>query len=411
MNKIYFDHSATTPADLKVLEAMLPYFSEKFGNSSSIHSFGQEALRGVDEARDKLSQFLGCKSKEVIFTSGATESNNMAIIGVISAIRDILKKKNKKEEKLHIITSLIEHPAILEPCQRLEKEGIEVTFLAPDKNGIVSAKEIEKNIKENTVLVSLMYVNNEVGTIQPIADAGEIIRREKVRREKKKGLPIIFHSDAVQAINYCNCNVDYLKVDLLSLSGHKIYGPKGVGAIYIKEGTPIKAIQFGGHQEYGFRAGTVNSPLIVGLGKAIDLINRSVQEINDNFLISKDNNKVKELRDYLIDKVIKEVPDSILNGDKVKRIPSNANFIFKGVEGESILLMLDMEGIAISTGSACAAGSLKPSHVLLAMGVKQELAHGSIRITLGKGNTQKDVDEFIEVLKKVIKRLREMAPK
>ncbi len=396
--KTYFDHSATTPVDKEVLSSMLPYFSEKFGNPSSLHAFGQESLRGVDEARDLLAAFLGRKAREIVFTSGATESNNLAIFGTVRAIRGSLSKA-KKDEKLHVITSLIEHPAVLEPVQMLEKEGIEATFIAPEKNGIVPAEKIQAAIRENTVLISLMYVNNEVGTIQPIAELGEILRREKIRREKKGGLPIIFHTDAVQAANYCDCKIDELGVDLLSLSAHKIYGPKGVGALFIKEGTPIKAVQFGGHQEYGYRSGTVNAPLIVGFGRAVSLIPK------------RDNVKLKRLRDYLIEKVMENIPDAILNGDKEKRIPSNAHFIFKGIEGEGILLMLDMAGFAVSTGSACAAGSLKPSHVLLAMGIPQEHAHGSVRITLGKDNTKKEIDSFAAELKNVVERLRNMAPK
>jgi len=397
--KIYLDHSATTPIDPNVLVAMMPYLKENFGNASSAHSFGQEAMKGVDEARDRIAQFLGCKSKEIIFTSGATESDNLAIRGVINAL-----KEKYKDKPLQVITSSIEHPAILEPCRELEKEGIRVTYLPVTDKGLVEVKGVRQAITDETALISIMYVNNEVGTIQPIAEIGKLVKEIKEERvEKGNKLPLIFHTDAVQAVNYCNCKVSELGVDLMSISGHKIYGPKGIGGLYLKENTPMRPIQFGGHQERGIRSGTLNVAGIVGLGKAIELLSQESR-------VKSQKSKIKELRDKLINGVLKTVPDVQVNGDLEKRVPSNANFCFRNVEGESILLMLDLEGIAVSTGSACASGSLEPSHVLIAMGISEEIAHGSIRVTLGRFTTEKEINKFLEVLPPIIKRLRKMSP-
>lgn len=381
--KIYFDHSATTPIDPAVIQAMRPFFSETFGNASSIHNFGQAALTAVDEAREKVAEFLGGKTNEVIFTSGATESDNLVILG--------LAKPGE-----HIITSKIEHPAILEPCREMEKRGVAVTYLPVTEKGLVSIEDLKQVIKANTRLVSIMYVNNEIGTIQPIAEIGELIKElNKSRKEK-----IYFHTDAVQAANYCEMNASKLGVDLMSLSGHKIYGPKGIGALYKKANLPIKPIQFGGHQEQGLRPGTFNVPGIVGFGRAIELIGQDRQS----------NGKIKELRDYLIQEVIKNIPKAQVNGDLKNRVPANAHFSFYGVEGESLLLLLDQRGIAVSTGSACSSGSLEPSHVLMALGLDPLLAHGSLRITLGKFNTKDEVDYLIEVLPGIVEKLRKMSP-
>jgi len=418
MEKIYLDHSATTPIDPEVKKKIHPYMTEVFGNASSLHSFGQEAIKGVDWAREQLAQLFGCKFKEVIFTSGATESNNLALRGLLMAFR--YASKDNWNKKFHIITSKIEHPAILEVCQQLVKEGLaEVTFVNVDSKGIVKVDEIKAAIKDNTILVSIMYVNNEIGTIQPLRKIGELIEKENLKRRPSRGAAsryagkaegrstkdlynkIYFHTDAVQAVNYLPMKADYLKVDLITISGHKIYGPKGIGALYIKEGTPIKSITFGGHQEYNIRPGTYNVPGIVGLGAAVELVNNQSPIIN---------HQIGKLRDKLIAGLAKEIPDIQINGDMEKRVPANANISFLGAEGESMLLMLDMEGIAVSTGSACASGSLEPSHVLRAMGIAAEDCHASIRFTLGKFTTEKEIDRVIAVLPKIVERLRKMSP-
>ncbi|MFA5358904.1 MAG: aminotransferase class V-fold PLP-dependent enzyme [Patescibacteria group bacterium] len=389
-NKIYFDHAATTPIDPEVLRAMLPYMKENFGNASSLHTFGQDAVNGVDRSRDALALFFGSSAQEVIFTSGASEADNLAIIGIIKA---------SKLEKPHIITSNIEHPAVLEVCKNLEKEGkAEISYAKVDKKGLVSVEAIKKLFKDNTVLVTVMYVNNEIGTIQPIRDIGKMIEKEN---EKRKNNKIYFHTDAVQGANYLTCNADYLHVDMISLSGHKIYGPKGIGALYVRRGTPIKAFQYGGHQEYGLRPGTLNVPAIVGFGKAVELLGDKKHK--------KDNEKIKKLRDTLWHKIEEKKLNAVLNGDEEQRVPSNLNVSFKNIEGESALLMLDMEGFAVSTGSACASGSLLASHVLLALDLSHLDAHGSLRITLGKYNTEKDIDDFVKVIPKIVSKLRKIA--
>lgn len=384
--KIYLDYAATTPLDPEVLKAMKPFFRELYGNPSSLHSLGQEALVAIDEAREKVAQFLGCSPGEIIFTSGATEADNLAIKGIIKNTRYQIPNT-----KYHIITSTIEHPAVMETCESLKKEGVEVTYVKPNKEGIVSIEDIKKAIRVETCLVSIMYANNEVGTIQPICEIGKMIKNLKHR--------IYFHTDAVQAINYLDCNVDRLHVNLLSLSGHKIYGPKGIGALYVRKATPIKRIQDGGEHEYGLRAGTENVPGIVGLGAAIAMLKAQGSRLKT----------VERLRNKLIESVLKTIPASKLNGSRKERLPNNANFSFKGIEGESLLILLDMEGFACSTGSACAAKKLTPSHVLLAMGLDHLEAHGSLRVTLGKYTTEKEINKFLKVLPKIVKRLREVS--
>ncbi|MDD4409248.1 MAG: cysteine desulfurase family protein [Candidatus Pacebacteria bacterium] len=381
---IYFDHSATTPVDQRVLKEMMPYFSEKYGNYSSLHGFGREAYFAVEKAREKIASTLDCSKDEVIFTSGSTESNNLALKGVIDSL---------KGKSAHIITTQIEHDAILVPCKQLEKKGVEVTYLPVGKNGVVDPKSVVNAIKDNTVLISIMYVNNELGSINPIQDI--------VRMAKKKNKDIIFHTDATQAVNFLSCSVKDLGVDMMSISGHKIYGPKGVGLLFIRKGIPITPLQAGGHQERSIRSGTLNVPGIVGLGKAIEL---AVKEMDKN------NKKISKLRDYFIKGVLKNVPDIILNTDVDNSVSSHANFCFVGAEGESILLYLDAEGIAVSTGSACASGSLEPSHVLLAIGIEKEIAHSSIRFTFGKHNNKEEIDYALSVLPSAIRKLRTMNP-
>lgn len=391
MKKIYLDYAATTPLDKEVEKSMRPYYSQIFGNPMSLHSFGREALEAVEKSRQQAADFLKCESDEIFFTSGATESNNLTLRGIV---KNYLKNNRKKP---HIITTAFEHHCILNTAQELAKEGtVEVSFIEPEKNGVIDPKIIEKAIQPNTILISIMYINNEIGTVQPIKEVGKIIKNHNLKPENQK---IFFHTDATQAINYFDCNTKKLGVDLLSLSGHKIYGPKGVGALFVKKGTPLSGIQTGGDQEGRKRAGTHNVPGIVGLGKAISLIQDQ----------KKKNQEIKELRDFLTKKILKEIPDSWLNGDQKKRSPNNINFGFRNVEGEALILMLDSFGIAASTGSACSSGSLEPSHVLLSLGLKPEEAHGSLRLTIGKTTTKKELDYVIRILKKVITDLRKIS--
>jgi cysteine desulfurase len=380
---IYLDNASTTAVDKNVLKRMIPFFNEKYGNPSSIHYLGQEALEAVDESKEIISKFLNCRAEEVFFTSSATESNNLAIKGILEGL----------DFKPHIITSLIEHPSVMEVCKYLEEIGkAEVSYIRPNKEGIVSVEDIKKEIKDNTVLVSIMYANNEIGTIQNISEIGKLIKETNTNR--KNG--IIFHTDAVQAGAYLNCDVQELGVDLLTLSGHKMYAPKGVSILFIKEGTKIKPVTHGGGQEMGLRSGTYNVPLIVGMGAAVEEIEKNKDRILE----------MKKLRDYLIDQIEKKIELVSLNGSKEQRLPNNVNFNFKGVEGESIVISLNQEGIMTSSGSACASKKLKASGVLLAIGIKQEDAHGSLRITLGRYTTKKEIDSFLKVLPKIIKRLR-----
>jgi len=382
--KIYLDNAASTKVDERVLKEMLPYFNKVYGNASSLHQWGQDARAAVDLAREKVAKFLNCSPEEVIFTSGATESDNFAVLGVILA---------SNKEKKHIISSPIEHHAVEETLKFWKEKGLldSYSLVSVDKYGIVSPKDVEKAITPDTILVSIMYANNEVGTIEPISEISKIAKKYN----------IIFHTDATQAAGYLDCNIEKLGIDLLSLSGHKIYGPKGVGALYIRKGTCINRIQIGGSHEFEMRAGTENVPGIIGLGKALELVMEGRKERNE---------KITKLRDKLISGASIKIKNSHLSGHPKKRLPNNANFAFENVEGESIVMSLDLEGIASSTGSACTSKSLKPSHVLLAMGISAELAHGSLRFTLSKDTTERDIDRVLKVLPKIITRLRKMAP-
>ncbi len=386
MVKIYLDYAATTPIDQKVLKAMAPYLKKDFGNASSIHSFGQKALSAIDEARASVADFLGCQPQEVYFTGSATEANNLALQGVVKA----LAKENKKP---HIITSCIEHHAVSETVDYLKKRGAETTHVPVDKEGIVSLPELKKAIKENTILVSIIYANNEIGTIQPIAEIAKILKS----RSKK----IYFHTDAVQAVNYLDCSVEKLGVDLLTMSAHKIYGPKGIGALYVKKGTPIEPLIFGGGHEKGLRSGTENVPGIVGLGAAIKEIQNPKSKIQ--------NIKIKQLRNKIIKQVPKLIPGVKLNGSALQRLPNNANFSFEGAEGEAMVIALDQKGVEVSTGSACSSRTLEASHVLLALGLPEEEAHSSLRISLGKCTTEKEIDKFLKILPPIVARLREIS--
>ncbi len=399
MKKIYLDYAATTPVDKKVLEAMLPYFSENFGNAMSVHGFGQEALEAIDEARAKAALFFKCSPSEIIFTSGATESNNLVVKGILRSHNSIARKA---EEKPHIITTAFEHHCVLDACKFAKKDGLaEVTFITPNKEGLISVKDIKAAIQPNTILISVMYVNNEIGTVQPIAEIGKLLKKINIERATEKLPKISFHTDATQAINYFNCDVDEIGVDLLSMSAHKIYGPKGVGLLYVRKATAIKRIQDGGDQEYKMRAGTHNVPGIIGLGAAINAIKTPAT--------LKYIKEITQLRDYLIKRVLKEIPKSYLNGSAEKRSPNNANFRFDDVEGEGLILSLDLDGIAASTGSACSSGALDPSHVLLSLGLRHEQAHGSLRLTLGKHTTKQELDIVIVKIKEVVKRLRKIS--
>ena len=379
---VYLDHAATTYVKPEVFEDMKPYFSEHFGNASSIYSLGRDSKKAVEESREKVAKAIGAEPKEVYFTGSGSEADNWALKGIAAAYK---KKGN------HIITSAIEHPAIMGSCKYLEGEGFEITYIPVDSDGLVSPEQIRNAIKENTILISIMFANNEIGTIQPIKEIGAIA--------KEKG--VLFHTDAVQAVGNVNIDVKDLNVDLLSLSGHKFYGPKGIGALYIKKGVKISSFIHGGQQERGKRASTENVPGIIGLGRAIELATENLDEYNK---------KLIELREKTIEGLFAKVPYIKLNGHRHNRLPGNVNISFEFIEGESLLLMLDMKGIYGSSGSACSSGSLDPSHVLLAIGLPHEIAHGSLRLTFGDENTQEDVDYILEVIPQMVTKLRDMSP-
>lgn len=383
MKRIYLDHAATTPVDPRVLETMLPYFSESFGNPSSIHSFGRENRKVIEDARAVIAEEIGAADpREIIFTGSGSESDNMALRGIAAAYRN---RGN------HIITSAIEHHAVYDTCKALEKQGFELTIVPVSSEGIVNPDDVMAAVTDRTILVSIMHANNEVGTIQPIADMGKLLR--------ERG--ILFHTDAVQTVGSIPVNVQELSVDLLSMAAHKFYGPKGVGALYVRKGIKLEPLIYGGGQERNRRAGTENIAGIVGMAKALSLANSELAE---------NQKRIGALRDYLIDNVLSRFEDVQLNGDRNRRLPGNANFSFKYIEGESLLLNLDLKGIAASSGSACTSGSLEPSHVLLAMGICHEIAHGSLRLTLGKSTTKEEIDYFLEVLPEIVAKLRAMSP-
>lgn len=379
---IYLDNAATTKLSPVVLKEMMPYLTDMYGNPSSIYHIGRESRKALDTARDRVAKALNANSSEIFFTSGGTEADNWAIKGVAFA--------NEKKGK-HIITTNIEHHAVLHTCEYLEKYGFEITYLPVKKNGIIDIQDFKDALRDDTILVSVMFANNEIGTIQPIKEIGEITR--------ERG--IYFHTDAVQAVGNIPINVEDLKIDLLSLSGHKFNGPKGVGVLYIKRGVNILPMIHGGGQERNKRAGTENVAGIVGIGKAIELATKDIE---------KKSKKLTELRDMTIKGLMERIPDTILNGDPQKRLPGNVNVCFKYIEGESILLMLDMKGICASSGSACTSGSLDPSHVLLAIGLPHEIAHGSLRLTFSAENSKTDVEYLLETIPPIVDRLRQMSP-
>ena len=383
---VYLDHAGTTPLDPKVLEAMVPYFSQRFGNPSSLHSVGQEARYALDEARERVAGVLHCRPREVVFTGGGTESDNAAIHGVATALH---------ETGNHIVTSSVEHHAVLHTCQYLESQGFEVTYLPVDADGMVLPEAVYNAITERTTLVTIMYGNNEIGTINPISEISKSIRK----RAEEMSRTIVFHTDAVQAAGYLTLDVANLGVDLLSLSGHKFHGPKGTGVLYIKRGTPYLPLIHGGGQERERRSGTENIPGIIGLSLALEAADSTREATSEH---------CAALRDRIIESVLERIPGTRLNGHATQRLPNNANFSFTGVEGEPILLGLDVAGIAASSGSACSSGSLEPSHVLLALGQSAEVARGSLRLTLGRGNTDEEVDYLLEVLVDLVQRLRQL---
>mgnify|MGYP005757952503 CR=1 FL=1 len=379
---IYLDNAATTKTAPEVVEAMLPYFTELYGNPSSVYQFAQKSKEAVAASRETIAGALGAKPEEIYFTAGGTEADNWAIKAAAEAYR---AKGN------HIITSKIEHHAVLHTCQWLEKQGFEVTYLDVDETGIVKLDQLERAIRPETILISVMFANNEIGTIQPVKEIGEIARRHGV----------LFHTDAVQAFGQLPIQVDEMNIDMLSSSGHKLNGPKGIGFLYIRKGVKIRSFVHGGAQERKRRAGTENVPGIVGYAAAVERAVRTMEQRTA---------RERELRDYLIGRVLAEVPYTRLNGHRTKRLPNNANFSFQFVEGESLLIMLDMEGICGSSGSACTSGSLDPSHVLLAIGLPHEIAHGSLRLTLSEETTKEELDYVAEAIKKIVERLRGMSP-
>ncbi|MGF7059980.1 cysteine desulfurase NifS [Brassicibacter mesophilus] len=379
---VYMDNAATTPVKEEVLNAMIPYFTQKYGNASSIYKLGREAKAALDESREKIAKVLNAKSKEIFFTSGGSEADNWAIKGIAFANKD---KGN------HIITTKIEHHAVLHTCEYLQKNGFDITYLDVDEYGVIDLEQLKNSITDKTILISIMFANNEIGTIQPIKEIGQIAREKKV----------YFHTDAVQAIGNVEIDVDELNIDLLSLSAHKLYGPKGVGALYVRQGVKIHQYMHGGAQEKNRRAGTENIAGIVGLATAIELAHRNIEEHNET---------LTKLRNKLINDILKNIKYARLNGHPERRLPGNVNISFEFIEGEALLLSLDMVGIEGSSGSACTSGSLDPSHVLLAIGLPHEIAHGSLRLTLGDFNKEEEIDYVVENLVKIVERLRQMSP-
>lgn len=380
--KIYLDNAATTKTRPEVVEAMLPYFTEKFGNPSSVYEFASQNKKAVDDARTAIANALKANIEDIYFTASGSEADNWAIKGTVEAYAN---KGN------HIITTKIEHHAVLHTCEYLQKLGVEVTYIDVDENGVIKLDELKKAIRPTTILISVMFANNEIGTIQPIKEIGEIAKANN----------ILFHTDAVQAFGQIDINVNELNIDMLSASGHKLNGPKGIGFLYIRKGLKLKSLIHGGGQERHRRAGTENVPGIVGFGKAVEIAMETLEERQK---------KETELRDYLMERVLKEIPYVRVNGHKTNRLPNNANFSFQFIEGESLLIMLDMKNICGSSGSACTSGSLDPSHVLLAIGLPHEIAHGSLRLTLSEEITREDIDYVVDMTKEIVAKLRSMSP-
>lgn len=382
VDRIYMDHGATTKPDPEVVDAMQPYYNEFFGNASSLHSTGQDAAKALNRSRKIIADLIGAKSDEIIFTSGGTESDNLALKGIAY---------QKKYTGKHIITSIIEHPAILNTCKYLGENGFSVTYVPVDDQGVVNPEDVAAAINDNTILISIMHANNEIGTIQPIKEISKIAHEHNV----------LMHTDAVQSVGKIPVNVDDLGVDMLSISGHKIYGPKGVGALYVRKGTRLQSLVQGGAHEFGKRAGTENIPGIVGFAKAVELADQRLDE---------EGKHLTDLRETMIKKILDSIPYSHLNGHPTQRLPNNVHIRFNFIEGESLLMMLNMKGVDVSTGSACSSKSLEPSHVLIALGLPPEEIHGSLRITMGRENTMDEVDYVVENLIDIVKKLRAMSP-
>ena len=409
MKRIYLDYAATTPVDKEVLKEMLSYFNKKFGNASSIHSFGQEAIAAIDKSRGKIAKLFCCDFSEIIFTGSATESNNLAIKGLVRKISEFgfqatanlsyrkdLRLTPKSTRTLHIISTKIEHESVLEPLKELEESGHKVTYLPINREGFIKILDLEKNIKDNTVLVSIIYANNEIGTIQPIKEIGKLLEKINKKRQESGFSKIYFHTDAVQALNYLECRPDWLKVDLLTFSGHKIYGPKGIGGLYVRKNTPLLPIISGGGQEFGWRSGTENVPYIVGIAKAVDLAIKN-REKRSKYIL--------DLRNKLWKNIIKYNKGAKLNGSFSSRLPNNLNIRFAGLSNEMLIVALDQAGIAVSAGSACSSRALAASHVLAAIGLSEKEAKESVRITFGKDTTNSEIKKTIEIINKIVKKL------
>jgi len=391
MNRVYLDFNATTPVQPEVLDAMLPYFSGEFGNAASIHTFGQKARAGVEMAREQVAALIGARPQEIVFTSGGTESDNHAIFGIVSSSFTSFTSSTSLTSPPHIITTAIEHEAVLNACQALEKEGERVTYLPTDSQGQIDLDELRRAIRPETVLITIMHANNELGTVQPLEDIGRIAAEAD----------IYFHTDAVQSAGKIPIDVNALQVDLLSLSGHKLYAPKGIGALYVRGGTRLRQLLYGGHHQRGFRPGTENVAGIVGLGKAAEISRKS---------LAADAQRMSFLRDMLQHGLVQRVPQSRVNGGEAPRTPNTTNLLFPGVEGEALLIALDLKGLACSTGAACSSGAIEPSHVLTAIGLPPEEARASLRFSLGRHTTSADIDFALSVVPSAVAQLRELSP-
>ncbi|HYL86269.1 MAG TPA: cysteine desulfurase NifS [Candidatus Angelobacter sp.] len=385
MNRVYLDYNATTPVEPEVLDAMLPYFSAEFGNAASIHTFGQKARAAVETAREQVAALLGARPQEIVFTSGGTESDNHAIFGIVAS------STTTANSRPHVITSFIEHEAVLNACQALEKQGVDVTYLSVDQDGRIDLEQLRRALRPQTVLITIMHANNELGTVEPVEEIGRIAKEADV----------YFHTDAVQSAGKITVDVNQLHVDLLSVSGHKLYGPKGIGALYVRGGTRVRQLLYGGHHQRGLRPGTENVPGIVGLGKAAEMARKS---------FAHDARRLSGLRDQLERGLHQRVPDSRVNAGQAPRTPNTTNLVFPGIEGEALLIALDLKGLACSTGAACSSGAVEPSHVLTAIGLPAEEARASLRFSLGRHTGQADIDFALEVVPAAVAQLRELSP-
>jgi cysteine desulfurase len=385
MHRVYFDYNATTPVEPEVLDAMLPYFSAEFGNASSIHTFGQKARAAVETAREQVAALIGARPQEIFFTSGGTESDNHAIFGIVGS------SAPPSGRRAHLITSFVEHEAVLNACQALEKQGVDVTYLHVDQDGLIDMEDLQGALRKETVLITIMHANNELGTVQPLEEIGRVAKESDV----------YFHTDAVQSAGKIPIDVSQFQLDLLSLSGHKLYAPKGIGALYVRGGTRLKQLLYGGHHQRGVRPGTENVAGIVGFGKAAEIAHRS---------LANDAKRIGALRDQLEHGLVNRIPFSRINGARAPRTPNTANLVFPGVEGEAMLIALDLKGLACSTGAACSSGAVEPSHVLTAIGLPAEEARASLRFSLGRHTTQADIDFAIQVVPAAVAQLRQLSP-